>query len=695
MIDTRTLPPPEQTKAAAPAGPVHLSEIHGLRGMALVLVVLFHLFGNGRVSGGVDVFLVVSGFLVTGSLVRRAERGQLRLGAQYARSAWRLIPSALVVLATVAVATWYLLPKSRWLDIWEQVLASGLYVENWNLITNQLAYGAAGPAASPLQHFWSLSVQGQFLLAWPIVVLLLGGLAYLVGRATRTPSLVRITVLVVALAITAASFAYAVHLVAIDQQVAYFHSLSRVWELGVGAVLALVAPVLRLPRVVQALAGWGGLALVVSSGFLFDGASLYPGVWTWWPVAGAALVILGAGTTSVLGPRRTLEWGPLRFLADISYELYLWHWPILIFFLAIWEPVEFGVREAATVLAASLLLAWVTRMIVARPAARLVPSGLPRWRAFGALVTAVAVTAAVLVPTSRAIDSMEREQAEQLRASSELSPEHPGAAVLTGGSREGDALPDVPFRPTTDVAALDRGKGFDDGCFQEIGPLDLEAITCTIHEPADPTQTVLIVGGSHEVQWEPALKVMAEVYDWKLVQIGKAACRLTLEDGSAECRAWSRDALDAALAVQADMALVVTTDVRFGKPERVLPGQVDMWQRLSEAGTTVVGVRDNPRFPHDPVTCVEEEGPDSASCPAARAEMYDPTSPVQGYPGVPSSMVQLDLTDAICGPVVCEPVIGNVLVYMDDDHVNASYVRTMVPVIEERLRAQAAWLFRG
>ncbi|EGD45320.1 acyltransferase family domain protein, partial [Nocardioidaceae bacterium Broad-1] len=333
-----------------PPSSQRIAEIHGLRGLALALVVVFHLFGNGRVSGGVDVFLALTGFLVTRSLVRRVTSSELHLADHYGRTFLRLSAPMLVVLAGTAVLMVAVMPRSMWSSTLREIAASAAYVLNWEMIRSQLAYGAAGPSASPLQHFWSLAVQGQFLLVWPLVVVVLGRLA---RRRLRL-----VMAVAVALA-TAASFVFAWRLGAADQQVAYFHSWARFWELGAGSLIALGLDRLRPPVVVRPVLAWLGLALVASSGFVLDGAALFPGPWALWPVGGALLVVIGSGSSARWGPQHLLAVRPLRFVADISFPLYLWHWPLLVAWLSWTYATRTNLLAAVVVLSGSAVLAWL------------------------------------------------------------------------------------------------------------------------------------------------------------------------------------------------------------------------------------------------------------------------------------------------------------------------------------------------
>lgn len=340
-------------------------------GIAMTLVVTFHLFGNGRVSGGIDVFLVISGFLATRSLMGRAERGRVKLGEHYGRTFARLAAPALIVLASTAALMVVFIPQTLWTRTSRELIAAATYTLNWELIASQLSYGAAGPSSTPVQHFWSLAVQGQFFLVWPLVVI---GLALVLRVVARGRLRGRLSLAQVLFVLTAAAFAvsfvYAIKVSGSDQAAAYFNFITRFWEIAAGALTALALLPRRngqssLPEKIKPYAAWTGLALVVTCGFVMDGADHFPGPLALWPVAGALLMMVGS-TPSPRGPRRLLETAPLRFVADISYELYLWHWPLLIAWLYYTGGERLTVASAAGVLVVSTLLARATNRLVTR-----------------------------------------------------------------------------------------------------------------------------------------------------------------------------------------------------------------------------------------------------------------------------------------------------------------------------------------
>ncbi|MGW0182370.1 acyltransferase family protein, partial [Nocardia sp. NPDC003345] len=277
--------------AARPAD--YRLDLDGLRGIAIALVVAFHVW-FGKVSGGVDIFLVLSGFFFTGMLIRQAERdGRVNLRQTAVRTGRRLLPALMVVLAVVAVVTVATRPYSTWANMSGQTMASAFYYQNWYLAQAAESYLAADPSVSPLQHLWSMAVQGQFYLA---IAVLLAVVAWVCRRAGG-PAAVRPAVAVLALLLGAVSFTYAAVWMTVSQEWTYYDSAARAWELLVGALLAAVLPWVRIgagwvSRAVLGLLAAAGLTAVLVCGVLFDGARQFPGPAALFPVGAAVALIV-------------------------------------------------------------------------------------------------------------------------------------------------------------------------------------------------------------------------------------------------------------------------------------------------------------------------------------------------------------------------------------------------------------------
>lgn len=665
-------------------------EIHGLRGLAILGVVLFHLFGAGRVSGGIDIFLAISGFLFTAMLLREAVEsgGTIRIGRYLARLARRLLPPAALVILVTTLAGLFVFPETRHGQLLAEARSSLLYFENVELITSQLTYGAAGPETSPFQHFWSLSVQGQFYLVWPLVALMA---VWVAKRSRRSPILVMgvMTGLIVL-----ASFGYAVHMGGVNQDEAYLMTRTRFWELGFGGVLALLGSALTLPRRWRLPAGWAGVTLIITTGFIFDGAALFPGPWALWPLSGLALVLAAAGPGGgtqdpTATATRVLSAQPFSWIGDHAYALYLWHWPLLIFYLEIRDYSAVGARGALIVLAASLLLASLTHRWVEQPvnvvSARLAPR-VP-------LTVAATVLLIGGTTTSSAIHQLQTQRSEAPSLAEVDREVYPGALATLDGT---DAPEDVDFIPDLQTLAHTRPDYYDWGCRQEIGDGEDrgEVLVCEDpEEPDDPALTVMITGGSHAGQWHHAWRMLAAEHNWELLIADKSACVLTeaSDPEGNQCHEWNLNLLEVISERAPDLVFTAGSRVpNDDGPEAIVSGAPQKWQRIVERGPELVLMRGTPRREDSVADCLADGG-DAETCGMNPAS-YQDTNPL-AEPSLRDGLYALDMTEHLCEAEICPAVIGNIAVYYDQSHLSNHYVESMAPLLESKLREEMPHLF--
>lgn len=657
-------------------------ELQGLRALAVLLVVVYHVWLN-RVSGGVDVFFVITGFLIVGQLFRASERGGIRYGPMWGRMIKRLFPAALTVLVGVMAACFLWLPEHRWFQTIQEVFAAALYWENWQLVADSTDYFAQNNVASVVQHFWSLSIQGQFYVVMPLVVGLVGLVVHRLGWGLRGP------LLAVVIGLFATSLAYSVWLTNTDQALAYFHSLTRVWEFMLGGLLALVIDSVRLPRWLRIVLGWAGVIGLVTCGLLLQVGSMFPGYVALWPTMAAVFVLLAGATNSRAGADRWLCSKPLEFVGNISYSLYLWHWPVLVLYLSVRGQESVGLKGGALIISTSFALAVATYYLVEEPARR---SKFGIKRAWGGY----AFGAVLLVPVLLLTQGWQV-YAEQQAAAVEVGvndPNYPGAIALTAGYTQWEPFEDEPA-PNLFQIPHEWSRLPDRTCYPSRHGHEVNV--CKSKNGATPKKRIAIVGDSHPQMYVGAINPLIEKNDWEVFTIRRPGCPFSVNSelikGSQGCVDWNAALIEELKDLKPDAVVTMSTyQVRKGLTERTPPGFVEQWRKLERAGIPVVAFRDNPRYGFEPTNCANEKGPDAPECAGLRSEFYQEVSPYERIPNMPSNVAFIDTSDLFCDQRgKCPPIIGNVRVYMDDNHITGTYMKTMAPIVEERMTHALGW----
>lgn len=656
-------------------------DIQGLRAVAVLLVVLYHAHVPGLTGGyvGVDVFFVISGFLITGHIVREiAEHGRLSLGAFYARRVRRLLPAALVVVLTTLVVArvWGPALQVR-TTAWDALWTSG-YALNVRLASEGVDYQQVSGPVSPFQHFWSLAVEEQFYLVWPLVVLVTVLVARRFGRRALTA--------VLAIGIGGSLFLSAT-LTQSSAPLAYFSAQTRAWEFGVGALVALAAA--RLPRVpvrLRAVAAWTGLALVVGCAFAYDDSTAFPGLAALVPVLGCALVIAGGtgggGTLPLLGRR------PLQLVGRVSYGWYLWHWPVLVLApLVLGQDFSWIRNVELSVLA--LWFAALTYVVVERPTQR-VPLAPRRWLGRGLLMSAATAGAALLVVATAPLIAGNGAYAAPLKLRGDPAATLSAALTAASGNR---AVPGN-LTPTLEKAGADVPET-ESGC--HLGFLQVEQGPCVYGDPAGK-HTVVLFGDSHAQQWQGALDAAAKSRHWRLVSWTKAACPVagttivnpSLKRDYTECDTWRTATIARIRALKPDLVIASQSDSVPGRT--VSNGHwaattLDTVQQLSAGGQRVEFLADTPYPKSDVPTCVSENLADVRACTVTRAQAYHASALyTDRHALVVSTLEQakvpvVDPIDWICSGTSCPVVVGDTLVYRDDSHLSNTYSTELAPVL--------------
>jgi peptidoglycan/LPS O-acetylase OafA/YrhL len=658
------------------------ADVQGLRAVAVAMVVVYHLWPDALPGGfiGVDVFFVISGYLITASLLASPPRTGRDLAAFWARRIRRLLPAALLVLLVTLLVGRLLLPETEWERLAREGVASAFYVENWVLVHASTDYLAGGGTPSPFQHFWSLAVEEQFYLVWPVLLLV-------AAWAVRGSRGVRIAVLLV----LGASYAWSVVWTAQEPAAAYFSTTTRIWELALGGLVATWVPVTWAPRL-RGVVAWVGLLVMGASAAVLTSSTPFPGAVAAVPVVAAA-AFLHANAAGRWSPLVALRWRPVQWLGDASYSVYLWHWPLIVLAPS---PLDRDLRwfDRMGIVVLALVLAGLTHAFVEerwRRPRRAVPLRRPFQVALAGTM-AIVVVAGVQVVALR----LDEQRANASRVGLEGTPCF-GAGALARGAQECPREPDADVVPSPARAADDQAAPFTDGCMAR--PPFTSARSCTY---GDGDLRVALVGNSHAAHWLPALEQLTgddEVTVTTFLVTGcttvDAPLDFATDDRVQGCEQWRESTL---AAVSGDAFDVVLTSQRNLQPVRGadLATSFGPWKdgfrsflaRLSASGAEVLVLRDTP-FPETTVAdipeCVAAHRTRQEVCAAPRDVWLTP-DPLAAAAAEVDGVAVADLSDAFCEAGRCHGVNGGVITYTDGSHLTATYARSLAPRVAEALR---------
>lgn len=666
-------------------------------------VVLYHLWPKAIPGGyaGVDIFFVISGFLITAHLVREVERsGRVRLAQFWARRARRLLPASLLIIVVSAIATYLWVPESYWQQYFREFWSAAAYFLNWTLATDSVDYLAAENTPSPVQHYWSLSAEEQFYIVWPLLVVLAIFIASRARRVSRTAALA-----IVLGTVTVASLAYSIFLTATDPSPAYFITPTRAWEFGLGGLLALylgadTSAGVSDSRVIRPLVSWIGIAALVATCFLYSASTPFPGWAALLPALGTAAVIWAGTPTTWWSPTGLMVLRPVQWLGDVSYSLYLWHWPIIILVPFAIDLNGVGNLDKIAMLAASLVLAWVTKVLVEDPVRKakfLVnrPAGLTL--AFTAATMAIVVGVSV-VTWQTLEDGFNRAVQEAQEKSGE---DCFGAAAYAPGVEEPCINPELTGTLVPDEAAGESDSVIPKGKFCRTSSQSERVLKCEFAPGTSSRLKIALVGDSHAEHWVPALTVVAEARGWKLDTYLKGGCPFSsvmrtddIRKAKESCGPWNNTVFkmlkkakyDVIITSQASGNTFQTTGSESSL-EAAARGLVDKWTQVEEElGATVIAIRDNPKMPFNVPSCLSalDDPPaqvDECVAPQSKALLPDP----QIEAGKQAGVKVVDLTEFFCRDDECRAAIGSVIVYRDNSHLGGTYSRTLAPFLGKEI----------
>ena len=681
-------------------------DIQGLRAVAVLTVIAAHA-GVPFLPGGfvgVDVFYVISGYLIASLLYREVLlTGSVSIGTFWARRARRILPAAtLVTVATVLLSlVWMSLVDARRVVI--DALWASAFAANVHFARQGVDYFAQVEGPSPLQHYWSLAVEEQFYVVWPLLLAACLGITALLsrGRSRRVERLPRSAVLTMLVALTVASLAWSIHATVASPASAYFSTLTRAWELGVGAMVALVPPtfIRRLTRLSLESLAVGGAALLVTACVVITPETPFPGIAALLPVVATAMLILSGGAADAPEKRtrssRMLAVTPMRKIGDWSYSLYLWHWPAFILPpIALARPMT-PVEKGLAVLVVLTLSAYSYRFVetpfrAGRPAHRLVRRrALALYPVSGVLVAATAAGAwwwtgyqggehgdnPPITVAGAPIDGLHDNTEALVRAS-----------VTAAKDKRA-----VPSNLTPDLLNLRDSVA-------DVGACDYENNVRRLCPHGDGDRTVVVIGDSHARAWIPAFNRIITTGGWTAYYLVKPQCTaahitiasLDSDQPFTDCSDFQEWAVGQVRSLHPDLVVVASSppvngvfdgDDRVTSTDGIIPilrrGYDDLFVDLSQYADQVALIRDVPKSPDDPATCLSSGRPSLGDC------MFEPVerSTVLGNVAVASATASgievVDPTPWLCYQGECPIVIGGTLSYRDTDHITTEYAANL------------------
>ena len=652
------------------------TDIQVLRAVAVMLVVLFHLWPERVRSGfiGVDIFFVISGFLISSHLFDEVfSTSTLNPFQFWARRIRRLLPIAFVVIAATSIFVLFVLPLSERVEFGKQAIASVFYYENWVLAFDSVNYLNADNAPTAVQQYWSLSVEEQFYILWPLLLLIVLALTRRF-RNKLAPVLISTLLTLVVFSLSTSIF-----LGLSNNPSGYFNTFSRIWEFGFGGVCAFlvmktgVIERKRLATVFQ-VCGWA----MLGASFVFITPEMqFPGWIAILPVCGTALILLGGSqlkkSDDAMSP---LVLKPVVWLGGISYSMYLWHWPLIILF-----PFVFG-RELQTINKVELLLvvvaiSWVSTKFVEKPLQKInfLTKAKPARTYLAALIAAsLCLTPVVFLfidMNSRAAQSAELTKELELDSCFGAESRIPGILCSTTG--DSTLVPDLAVvHDDLPVAA--------NACKSDT----TEVTVCSFGVVGAKTK-VALVGDSHAGHWFPALEQIALKNNWQLDLYLRSSCTFSLVARSemySQCPIWSQSALEKMVA-QGDYEIAVVTSLAPNlyndgqDSSQITQGFLQVWEPLLAKGTQIVVLKDTPNWLEDPLTCISQQQGSYSACDVAQDVVFQtPDLEFMAAQNVDGVMT-VDMTSYFCSESKCSTVVGGVIVYSDFHHMTATFSKSL------------------
>lgn len=660
------------------------ADVQGLRALAVLLVLAYHA-GLSTFSGGyigVDVFFVISGYLITNHLVSQiAQNGTINFAEFYAKRIRRILPASFAVLiATGLACVIFLPPVLAELNLWDGVWTA-VYVPNIAFAIDGTNYFAE-QSPSAFRHYWSLGVEEQFYLIWPIVLVAMSRLV----RGRRN-ALVAIVAALVALSMIAA-----VLLTFEAPAWAFFSLPTRAWELGAGAIIALIGTgaVKRIAPSIRAALSWLAIASIVIASVGYSDQTAFPGYAAIVPVLATAVIIYLGQIPAKYDPGTMLSIRPAQFFGRISYTLYLVHWPMLVIpGLAAGAPLDLA--TSLILAAAAVPVAWLVTVCIEDPArtGKLLTGASARTMLVGLIVASVTTVTGFSVAIASA-------QNAPLHSGRPADLPSPSSSVPEAGEPPLDFTTFVPsnLTPSLREYAADRSRLADDGCHLDV-PAD-HVQHCSYGD-IEASKTIALFGDSHAEQWFPAIEAIGIDHGYRIDSYTKSSCPAVDHPiyvrgiRYTQCETW-RNAVIENL-VQDPPAVIVLANMtdQPNQPGNGIDPQAwaDGLKRVIESlpDVPIVVIADTPNVGRTPAICLSSHIEDALACSVDRVIAIDQVwREKESGAALEAGAIVVDMNDKLCTASECGMIVGSTLVYRDAHHLTATMAKQLAPYLWERLK---------
>ena len=643
-------------------------EIEGLRIVAALLVAIYHIW-FGKVSGGVDVFFVVSGFLITTSIISTINKtGEFKFWPYISKLMKRLFPLAFIIILVVLILSIFFLPSTIFDKTIKETFSSMFYYQNWQLAISNTDYLDANQMKSPFEHYWAMSIQGQFYIIWFI---LFSGILLLIKKYGLSNGKRLVNVVLGFLFIV--SFIYSVYLTAINQPLAYFITFTRVWEFALGGLLCINLSSIKISNIAAEIIGWIGLIGLILTGALFDVSTMFPGYIALWPMTCALLIILSGTKETKYGVKNFLSMPIMIKLGGVSFGIYLWHWVLLSFYKYNISENP-GIVAGLLIILLSIALSFVTTKYIETPIRNAKFNKLAFKRiGYIALVNILLITG--LVSHNQYVKIQDKKAV--------ASKDYPGALSI---NLDKDKIKENKPKPEFANVFDDLPQSHLDNSNQSMSKSEVKV--GKYGKQKDYKATIALVGSSHSEHWLGAVIKAAEENDYRVINITRSGTRFstgykknTLQDD------WVKNVenyLEKADDIDLVLSHVTASDT---ESEKIQQQMVDQLLKVkNNYGIEVMAIRDIPRYDFNVSEELEKHGEKDTIERMNKGNRQLDEAFWEQISNEEKDLPQFDPSEYFKVNGKYRPIIGNIVVYRDMDHMTNTYSETFGPILGDEIK---------